>query len=203
MSDTPHPQTLASLAPWAMSMPDPQRLVTADELLLMDDIPGLELIEGRLVKNMSPGGGLHGRIIMHLSVTLTQYIEDHQLGEVYAAETGFLLKKKPDTVLAPDFAFVRSERVITGPDEEGYLPLAPDFAVEIVSRSQRRPQMAAKARRWLDAGTRLVWVVWPKAQRIDVWRAGETQPVTLGAGDTLEGYDVLPGFTHPVAAIFA
>ncbi|HEY8742200.1 MAG TPA: Uma2 family endonuclease, partial [Chloroflexota bacterium] len=73
------------------------------------------------------------------------------------------------------------------------------------SPNQRRNEMAAKARVYLRGGTRLVWMIWPTRQQIDGWRSGQTSgPVaTLGGGDTLNGEDVVPGFSYPVADVFA
>ncbi len=76
--------------------------------------------------------------------------------------------------------------------------------MEVVSPTRYRPEMGAKARRYLAAGARLVWIVWPKYEQVDVWRPGADQPsVTLGSGDLLDGLDVLPGFTYPVDRLFA
>nr|MDQ2831864.1 Uma2 family endonuclease [Chloroflexota bacterium] len=75
--------------------------------------------------------------------------------------------------------------------------------VEIASPTQYRPAMKAKAARYLAGGTALVWVVWPKRQQVDVWRRGDNKPLTLGIGDTLDGETVVPGFSYPVAALFA
>ena len=82
-------------------------------------------------------------------------------------------------------------------------PLAPDLTVEIASPNHYRPALARKAQRYLNAGTRLVWVVWPKRKEVDVWRPGDTQPsTTLGVDDALDGLDILPGFTYPVRRLF-
>lgn len=81
--------------------------------------------------------------------------------------------------------------------------LAPDLVAEVVSPSQYRPEMAAKARRYLAAGVRLAWMVWPKYQQVDVWRPAATQPVaSLGSEEQLDGLDALPGFSYPVASLF-
>ncbi len=81
--------------------------------------------------------------------------------------------------------------------------LAPDLVAEIASPNQYRPEMADKAQRYLAAGVRLVWVVWPKYSQVDVWRPGSDQPVaTLNVDDQLDGLDVLPGFTYPLARLF-
>ena len=103
----------------------------------------------------------------------------------------------------PDLSFVRSGRLPGEKVPVKKMQLAPDLAVEIASPNQFRPGMAAKARRYLDAGTRLVWVVWPRRHEVDVWRPGDTQPsATLHMADNLDGLAVVPGFTLPVADIF-
>jgi Uma2 family endonuclease len=111
-----------------------------------------------------------------------------------------------DTGLVPDVAFVRAERVPlrTSPEYAKAWHLAPDLVAEVVSPNQFHPEMAAKARLYLAAGVRLVWVVWPKHQQVDVWRQGADHPVgILKIGDNLDGLDVLPGFSYPLADLFA
>jgi len=88
-------------------------------------------------------------------------------------------------------------------DPDAAYPFAPDLAVEIASPTQYRPGMKAKAARYLAGGTALVWVVWPKRQQVDVWHPGATKPVTLGLGDALDGEAVIPGFSYPIANLFA
>src|SRR5207253_9652908 len=114
--------------------------ITAKELLNMPD-DGLrhELIRGEL-KKMPPPGHVHGRVAMKFGWRLAQHVETKNLGNVYAAETGFLLETDPDTVRAPDCAFVSRDRLAAIGDVEGYLPGAPDLAVEVISpgRSEER-----------------------------------------------------------------
>jgi Uma2 family endonuclease len=109
----------------------------------------------------------------------------------------------------PDVAFVAANR-LPPRNSEAYtkaLLLAPDLEVEVVSSSQFRPEMKDKAERYISAGVRLVWVVWPKCQQVDVWRpdaTGAPQLVaTLKRGDALDGLNVLPGFTYPMVDLFA
>jgi Uma2 family endonuclease len=102
-------------------------------------------------------------------------------------------------------AFVRAERVParTSPEYYGQAwPLAPDLAVEVVSENQYAPGMAAKAQTYLTFGTQLVWVIRPRYQRVDVWHPSDSVPTTLGADDMLDGEDVVPGFTYPIARLF-
>src|SRR5262249_7400020 len=110
-----------------------------------------------------------------------------------------------ETGLLPDVGFYAWERHPGHRPSPRPIPFAPDLAVEVVSPDPTPDEMAAKARAYLAGGTRLVWVVWPSSAHIDVWRASHLAgPVaTLNMSDTLEGEDVVPGFTYPVASIFA
>lgn len=196
------------LAPWAERVPDTPEILTAQDLMAMENGEWLyELVEGRLVRMPGVGGG-HGRINFKVASQLDSFVEQHRLGTVLVGEIGFLLSRpgEPDTVLAADVAFVRNEHVPAreSPEWASYWRVAPDLVVEVVSPSQFRPEMAAKALAWLKAGARLVWLLWPAQRQVDVWRAGDVRPAaTLGSMDTLDGADVLPGFTVPVAGLFA
>ena len=157
---------------------------------------------------MPPGGGGASNVAMRLAIRLGVYVEDHDLGQLTGEQGGydFSTLGQPDTELAPDVAFVRADRV---PDRQSPIyakawPVAPDLVVEVASPTQYRPGMAAKAQRYLNAGVRLVWIIWPRRQEIDVWLPGDTLPsATLGSADTLDGIDVVPGFTYPIAKLFA
>jgi Uma2 family endonuclease len=184
-------------APWAEPV-----LVTAEELeQLAGDEWRYELVEGRLVR-MSPTGARHGRIVMVLLLEVGRFVEERRLGAVFPAETGFWISPEgaPDSVLAPDLAFVGLGRELDAQTVD-YPRLAPDFVVEVASPSQGRAAMAAKARRWLDAGVRLVWIVLPEARTVEVWRAGAVERVAT-EGDELSGEEVLPGFVLPVRNLF-
>lgn len=156
-----------------------------------------------------PASGFEAsRIGVRLAAALLTFVEDRGVGSVTGADGTYDLTQSGDegeTGLVPDVAFVRADRVPdpTSSDFARALRLAPDLVAEVVSPSQYRPEMAAKARRYLAAGVRLVWVVWPKARQVDVWRTGSDQPVrTLGVGDALDGLDVVPGFVYPLANLF-
>lgn len=195
------------LAPWAERVPDTPEMLTAQDLIALEDGEWLyELVEGRLVRMPGVGGG-HGHINLNVASRLNTYVAQHGLGIVLVGEIGFLLSRpaEPDTVLAADVAFVRSEHMPAreSPEWASYWRVAPDLAVEVASPSQYRPEMATKARAWLRAGVRLVWLLWSAQRQVDVWRAGETRAsATLNSTDTLDGADVLPGFTVPVASFF-
>ncbi|MDQ2695707.1 MAG: Uma2 family endonuclease [Pseudomonadota bacterium] len=175
--------------------------MTADELLrLPDDGFRYELVRGELRK-MAPAGHQHGRIAINLTLPLGEYVRANNLGAVYAAETGFKLRADPDTVRAPDVAFIRRERVEAVGDGEGFWPGAPDLAVEVVSPGDRPSEVGDKVRDWLEAGTRMVVVVDPRRRTVAVHRAPAGVAV-LAEGDTLDGGDVVPGWRLPVAEIF-
>jgi Uma2 family endonuclease len=177
------------------------KLVTADELIAMpDDGYRYELVKGELIR-MSPTGQKHGSITIALTVPLARYVQDQRLGKVYAAETGFKLESNPDTVLAPDIAFVAKEKLDLTSEAEGYWFGAPDLAVEVTSPSDRVSQVEKKVMQWLEFGARLVWVVSPKLQTVTVYRSLADITV-LTEKDMLDGGDVLPGFRIPVAEIF-
>src|SRR5262249_49528516 len=112
-------------------------LMTAEDLFqLPDDNYKYELVEGGLIR-MLPTGGEHGDVTMNAGFLLKGYVKAHDLGIVCAAETGFILKRNPDTVRAPDASFVAKERIPPGGIPKGYWPLAPDLAVEVISPNDR------------------------------------------------------------------
>ncbi len=177
-------------------------LMTAEELLRLPRGQfRYELINGEL-KRMSPTGHEHGRITIRLTVPLAQHIKANRLGEVYAAETGFRLTSNPDTVRAPDIAFICQQRVDKVGATGGYWPGAPDLAVEVLSPDEKAPQVTMKVSEWLTAGATQVWVVSPKLRTITVYRS-LTDITALSEKDTLEGADLLPGFRLAVAEVFS
>ena len=177
------------------------KLMTADELLrLPDDGQRHELIAGEL-RTMAPSGSEHGWVAINLSTPLAQYVRAHRLGRVYAAETGFQLTTGPDTVLAPDVAFVCQERVVAAGRVTRYWSGPPDLAAEVLSPNDRPAEVEEKVASWLAHGTRLVLVVDPRRRTVRVYRPG-TPPRTLAEHDVLSSEDVVPGWTLPVRALF-
>lgn len=191
-------------APWAEIVPG-MGPVTVDLLLeLPDDGYIYEVVEGVLVR--VAGSGKKATIIAHyLGVALTNFVLPRRLGLVTGAD-GVYKFSGAETGLIPDVGFYTAAQEATIPDtdDEKPIPFAPDLAVEVVSPSQDADEMAAKARTYLRGGTRMVWIIWPQAQHIDVWHVDHMEgPVaTLNTSDTLDGGDVLPGFTYPVATVF-
>jgi len=176
--------------------------VTADELLHMpDDGFRYELVQGEL-RRMTPAGNVHGRVAMNIGISLGNYVKAHDLGTVYAAETGFRLTEDPDTVRAPDVAFVSRPRVEAVGEVEGFWPEAPDLAVEVVSPGDSYTEVEEKVFDWLDAGTKMVVVINPRQRSATVYKS-PSDITALAEADVLAGGDVVPGFELAVRKIFA
>ena|SRR5882762_481062 len=150
-----------------------------------------ELVRGVLVVR-EPAGYRHGEVAARLSNLLMNHVNAHDLGRVLAAETGFKLAANPDTVRAPDVAFIARDRV-PDPPPAGYAALAPDLVVEVLSPDDRPGEVLAKVADWLSAGTRLVWVVDPARRSARVYRGDGSESFAALDG-ALDGEDVVPGF---------
>ena len=178
-----------------------RQLVTAEELERMGSPAfGFELVRGELVP-VTPAGDMHGALAAALTGELRAFVQANHLGRVYV-ETGYRLFSNPDTVRGPDVSFVSRARAATLKRRRGFIHSAPDLAIEIVSEDNTPAQLATKAAEYLAAGTRLVWIVDPEPRHVRIHQPGRAV-VTLPATDTLDGGDVLPGFTLPLAALFA
>ena len=157
-----------------------------------------ELIDGE-IKKMSPAGFAHGRIagLVHLSVG--NYATKHELGVTTAAETGFILRRNPDTVRAPDVGFISKERVVA---TNGYFPGPPDLAVEVISPNDTYTEVDAKVLDWLRSGVRLVIVIDP-SKRSAVIHRSMTETLRIDVDGMLDGGDVVPGWQLPLRELFA
>jgi Uma2 family endonuclease len=170
--------------------------VTADQLLRMpDDGFRYELVAGEVRKMVPAVGGILHSLLGH-------HILQNGLGQVFVAETGFLLAHDPDTVRAPDIAFIHKNHIPNDLPEGAFWPGAPDLVVEIVSPSDKTGEVDDKVRMWLDAGVRMAWVVNPKWRNVTVYRS-PTDIKVLTENDQLDGEDVVPGFQCAVSAIFS
>jgi Uma2 family endonuclease len=178
-----------------------KQIVTAEELLkLPKEGFRYELIQGEL-KKMSPAGHYHGRVAVHLTASLAHYVKTHQLGFVYAAETGFKLSSNPDTVRTPDVAFIRKEKVQKVGNTDGFWLGAPDLAVEVVSPSDTYQEVEDKVDDWLQAGPQMVIVLNPRKKSAIVYHS-KRELMVLTEEDEIEGEDVIPGWKIKVADLF-
>jgi Uma2 family endonuclease len=177
-------------------------LVTADELLALATGMGkrYELVAGEL-RVMSPSGWRHGQIVSNLHSLLGPHIRANRLGRGFGAETGFRLARDPDTVRAPDFAFISSSRLPSTAPTEAFWPGPPDLAVEVLSPSDRTGEVDEKIEAWLDAGCRSVWIIDPGLETVTIY-ASRTEVTVLTVGDTLQGDPVVPGFSCRVDELF-
>lgn len=177
------------------------RLYTAEDLEAMGSDAPFILIDGRLVREERASGRRASQIAGLILTELNNFVRPRGLGEVYGADGAFILRRDPDTVLVPDAAFVRADRLPAG-DDRGFVPVAPDLAIEVLSPSNRQRQIVRKVALYLATGSQLVWVIDPDAETVTVHER-DAQPRTLGEADTLDGGRVLSGFMLPLARLFA
>jgi Uma2 family endonuclease len=177
-------------------------IVTAEQLWRMpDDGMRRELVHGQL-RVMAPAGAEHGRVAMRVGWLLAGHVDQHGLGAAFAAETGFVLTHDPDTVRAPDAAFVSSERANAVGRTARFWPGAPDFAAEVVSPDDSFREVEEKALVWLAGGTKIVLVLDPARQTATTYRPPGDARVHTGQ-DTIELSDAVPGWRVTVAELFA
>ena len=183
----------------AMPAPSESALLTAEDLeqIRLPD-KRTELVHGRLVVREPPSTE-HGRIQANLAYFITDHVRRNELGVVFGQDTGFRITSKPDTVRGPDLAFVSRERAAALP-RRGYAALAPDFVAEILSPDDRPGEYLAKVAQWLEAGTRLIWVIDPQRAEARVYRADGSLTI-IGEDALLEGEGLLPGFSCPLTEV--
>jgi len=178
-----------------------KKLFTADDLLrLPGDGMRHELIRGEL-RTMPPAGEEHGIVAGEAFGLLRNHVRGHNLGQVFAAETGFILEHDPDLVRAPDVAFVAAARFQGRAPSRRYSELVPDLVVEVVSPYDTAPEVEEKVQTWLQAGVRLVWVIHPSTRSVTEYRSPR-EIRRLTEREQLDGGDVVPGFSCRVRELF-
>jgi len=174
-------------------------ITTAEQLFQEPGLGRCELLRGEIVF-MSPSGSLHAIVTAALGGVLYDFVQQRKLGWVFGAEGGFLIRRDPDTVRAPDAAFVRADRMPASVPA-GFFPGPPDLAVEVLSPNDRASDVFAKVSDWLETGCRKVWVLDPETRSIAVY-SPKAEMRMLHISDTLTDEDVLPGFQIEVRKIF-
>lgn len=161
-----------------------------------------ELVNGEIVEMMPPGG-VHGEITLKVGRRLAEHVERQGGGYVVVGDVGFVLSLPydPERVRGPDVAFISADRLPGGVLPEGFIRGAPDLAVEILSPSDNSLDVQQKVRDYLEAGSRLVWLLAPKARTATVYRPDGSARL-LREPDALDGEDVLPGFRLSLSEIF-
>jgi len=190
---------------WAEVLPTDHALSADDWAALPADRWHYEIVSGQLLR--LPAADLRYDLIAgDFLRTIGNFVRANALGRVTLADSGFLVSApgEPDTVMVPAVAFVRAEHAPDETEKAAYLRVVPDLVIEIAAPGQLRPALAEKAALWLGAGVRLVWVVWPNRRQVEVSSLVDGVPSTrtLSADETLDGGEVLPGFSVSVQHIF-
>jgi Uma2 family endonuclease len=162
---------------------------------IADDNPEMKLErdkQGNLIV-MAPTGGETGNFNSDLNGQVYLWNRSRQLGKLFDSSTGFELPGGGDR--SPDVAWIPLAKweALTPEERRGFLPLCPDFAIELMSRSDSWIQTQAKMVEYMESGCRLAWLLDPKGKRAVIYRIGQP-PEFLTSPDSLSGEDVLPGF---------
>ena len=183
-----------------------EQFISADRFQDMVDAPEyqdrvLELVEGVIIEMPRPKR-IHGVVVARLTIKIGNHVDQNDLGEVTSGDPGFVLERNEygrDTVRGLDIAFISKSRDL-GPPDFSWYELGPNLAVEVISPSNKTSDTHLKVMQLLNAGTRLVWLVYPETRAVEAHTSDGS--VTLREHDTLSGGDVLPGFEIPVSDIF-
>ncbi|MCX6021057.1 MAG: Uma2 family endonuclease [Chloroflexi bacterium] len=179
-----------------------ERLMTGEEMeKLPRDGRRYELLDG-VLHEMAPTNETHDRTRTFVTIVFAEFILPRELGWLMTGDTGYYLRRNPDRLRAPDLSFKSNERLGTGGRSRGYSDVLPDLVVEIVSPGDTAAEVEEKALEWLNGGVRLVLVVYPSTRSVVAYR-GPSDLRRYAEGDTLDAEPVLPGFSCPVARLFA
>ena len=178
----------------------PTLLIAEDLWKQSDDGYRYELVKGE-IRRTPLTGFEHGIISAAIGSFLDKHVEMNRLGYVCSAGTGFKISQNPDTVRAPDAAFVRQESIDKQGIPKGYWEGAPDLAVEVISPSDTYTEVAEKVDEWLNAGCAMVWVINPRRETVEVYKSPEDITV-LQSDDILDGGDVIEGFECSIKDLF-
>jgi Uma2 family endonuclease len=183
----------------------PARILITDEDLrrLPRDGRKYELVDGEI--RVGPAGGRHGQITLALGARILAHVGERGLGMVLDSSTGFRLAGRTpghQDVRSPDLGFVAAGRLPGDRAPVGFVELAPDLAVEVLSPDDRPREVLEKVGEFLGAGTRLVWVLDPERRSAAVYRS-LVDVRRLEAHEALDGEEVIPGFSCPLRDLFA
>ncbi len=180
--------------------PTIRELITAEEFAEMTWIGRAELVEGRIIE-MPPPKSKHGRCEHKFALRIGVFVEMHNLGIVMSGENGVLVRRNPDTVRGTDVTFISHERWAKQPDPDGYLELAPDLIVEVLSPNDSMSTVMTKLREYFAIGVRLVWVADTEANIVYAYRS-PTDVREFKDVEQLPGDEVLAGFEVGVRELF-
>jgi Uma2 family endonuclease len=177
------------------------KLYTAEDLWTLGEDARFELVHGELRERI-PAGERHGDVRDEIAAQLRTFARAHGLRKVTGAEMGFIVRRNPDTVLASDVAFIHEEHLSANRDKRKFVPVPPDFVVEVVSLSDTRDDVTENVALYLTAGVMLVWVADPERRTVAVHTLGQPEQIAR-EGDIIDGAPVLPGFRVVVAKLFS
>ncbi len=176
-------------------------ITTAAELLAMGSDFPCELILGELIE-VSPSAYSTNLVLSYIHWELYGFVRTHRLGSVSVAEAGFLVETDPDTVIAPDIAFIVRDRMPNQISKRGYLPICPDLIIEVISPTDERRDIERKQKLYARIEVPLVWWIDPRRETASIQVPGQQMNV-LARNGRLDGGSVLPGFSLELAAVFA
>jgi len=161
--------------------------------------PLCELVDGTLVEK--PLGFNESVLAVIIARVVANFVVSRKLGLV--AITDGMFRVSPGQLRMPDVSYTSWARIPRDVQSLAAPDLSPDLAIEILSPANTVREMERKRQDYFAGGTRMIWIVHPDTRTVDVYLPGQTEPAVLGDKDSLDGFDVLPGFSHSIAAIFA
>jgi Uma2 family endonuclease len=177
-----------------------ERVITGEELASLPDLGPCELVDGRIVP-MAPTGAQHGWVEGNASDVLRAFVRPRRLGRVLVGEVGIYTRRNPDRVRAADVVYISRDRYAMRAARSGYLDIAPELVVEVLSPRDTVMETTQKLREYFGIGVRLVWIVDPESRLVYAYRS-PTEVREFTEPDDLPGDDVLPGFSAPVSSLF-
>jgi Uma2 family endonuclease len=178
----------------------PARNYSAEEFANLSDSKGYELVDGHIKEKGM--GAQSSRIAVALSAALNSYLEARALGDLFDSECGYqCFSQRPNLVRKPDISFVKSGRLPNDQLPPGWIRVAPDLAIEVVSPNETAEEINAKIEDYLGAGVRLIWVISPATRTVHIYRLNGST-ARLRESDDLDGEDVIPGFRYRVEQLF-
>jgi Uma2 family endonuclease len=180
-------------------LPKNERLITAEELARLPDMGSCELVNGRIVR-LSPAKPSHGLLESRLGIPLGSWADRSGLGLVLFGEVGLWARRDPDTVRGADIVFISHDRYARR-DPEGFLDIAPELVVEILSPGDRRGEVMEKLEDYFVMGVDVVWIVDPGHRYVLAYHSLR-EIERFEEGDLLTDEEILPGFSLAVADLF-
>jgi Uma2 family endonuclease len=198
-----HPRTLGDLlnqlggvsADRVRLIPSPGTATEQDAI----NNPLCDLVDGTLVEK--PLGFNESVLAVIIARVVANFVVSRKLGLVAITEGMF--RVSPGQIRMPDVSYTSWARIPHDVQSVAAPDLSPDLAIEILSPANTLREMERKRQDYFDGGTRLIWIVHPEPRTVDVYLPGQSEPAVLSESDSLDGFDVLPGFYHSIAAIFA